>query len=133
LRLLLVTIFLLAFDSQACTNEISPEFKPFAVATGERLGLKTYRLFFPVDDKSDEAMFLDGLTLSIPNRVAVELRTLLSEEVKGYYLAEVSLEESLTDDVMLIGSYNYNDIDGNGLSFCANWKQITLKQLLEAR
>jgi hypothetical protein len=123
----------LAFDSQACTNEISPEFKPFAVATGERLGLKTYNLFFPVDDKSDEVMFLDGLTLSIPNRVAVELKTFRSEEVKGYYLAEVSLEESLTDDVMLIGSYNYNDIDGNGLSFCANWKQFTLKQLLEAR
>ena len=130
LRLILLTLLLSIFDSHACSNEKAESFKPYAEMVSATSNLMTLNVFFPVRDGSDQPMYLDSLTLTVPNKLTVELKTSLSEISKEHYQAEMSIDRNLIKDAQLIGSYNYNDHDGKSLSLCANWKSFSLQNLL---
>lgn len=130
MRLFLVVCLLCAFDSYACTRETPVEFKPYAVKVSESSTLIELRLLFPASDKADSPMYLDSLTLNLPNKLSVELSTYVDASLQGYYQADIKIAKDFFEKAQIISSYNFNDIDGKSLSLCANWKSFLIAELL---
>ena len=130
LRLILAILLLCVFESHACSTEAAEDFKPFAIEVSSIDGLVEMKVLFPINDKSASPKYLDSLALHVPSKLTVDLSFTLSDSYMGYYLAEVSINESLLSEARLVGSYNFDDIEGNSMSLCANWKSFSVIKLL---
>jgi len=130
LRLFLAVCLLCAFDSYACFSETSVDFKPYAVKVSEGSTLVELKLLFPVSDKANSPMYLDSLTLKIANKLSVELSTYVAPDLDDYYQADIKIDKEFFEKAQVVGSYNFNDIDGKSFSLCANWKSFSIGELL---
>ncbi|MFC4699889.1 hypothetical protein ACFO4O_06970 [Glaciecola siphonariae] len=130
MRLFIVMCFLSAFESYACSGEASVDFKPFVIEVAENQTLVELRIFFPISDKAQSPMYLDSLTLHLPNKLSVELNTFVDTSLQDYYQADLKIARDMFQKAHIIGSYGYNDINGKSLSLCSNWKSFSITELL---
>lgn len=75
-------------------------------------------------------MYLDSLTLNLANKLSVELSTYIAPALDDYYQADLKIDKEYFEKAQIVGSYNFNDIDGKSLGLCANWKSFSIGELL---
>jgi hypothetical protein len=87
----------------ACSNEKAASFRPYAEMDSVTSNLMTLNVFFPVRDGLDEPMYLDSLTLNVPNKLSVELKMFYLKYQKSIIRLRCLLIETLLKMPNLLG------------------------------
>ena len=116
----------------ACGDPSSEKFLPFAtvIQNGESADMKSYEVNFPIQERE---FFLNGITAILPQQFQIELSHSDAKYYVGnYYTAYLTVNESFTNDIEIVASYNALNKEVTSLVFCGNFKRYNLKQLLQA-
>lgn len=131
MRITLILILLLSFESFACNKE-DKSFHPFAVEIIETSNssqkMKFYELLSPIQKGEN---FLSSVTASVDGEFSFALDIHEDFSYKGdYYRSYLNLASKHIDQIRITLSYNTTKKDRTTLIFCANWKVYTLTELL---
>jgi hypothetical protein len=131
-RIFAFILSLSIFSVIACDSEPESNFEPFAIEIKNDPSLKSYLIYFPIDDKAKNKMYFSDLSAHVDKLFLIELNYSESNEYIGYNSAMLSIDASIVGSVNIIGGYNANNKEKTSLSFCGNFKRYKLSDLLSA-
>lgn len=116
----------------ACDTENDSDFKPFALEIKDDYflneGLITFQILSPIKKKD---MYLRHVTAVVKGELSIDLDILETSEFVGdYYSSYLSVAEKHVDKIELYFDYNGTNKSRTSFALCANWKQLSLNELL---